>query len=314
MKKPILILIILFLGLIGCDKTENPIPPVFGDLNWSLYPGDSNNYLALYSFEDPSSNWSTNMNTKTHILLEDYTGHKCGSCPAAAEDALLLENDSSLGVIVVSIHACDVDAFQHLDSAMGFITDFTTNAGDVYIVDMPGFPANPIGTINRKPNPLDPENDVWFATAEWPTYVNQEQNSDLLANIQLQSNYFPSTNGLFIHVESEFKSNLSGDYNLIIYLVRESVIASQFIGGTTNLIDPNYNHHSVLSDNVNGTWGTLLSSGDVSSGTKFYNDYSIELPDPNFDSTYDISNLSLIAYICERNSFEVIQVTKLELD
>ena len=311
MRKNIYILIILFFGLIGCDKTENPIPPVFGDVNWDLYPGDSNNYLALYSFDDPSSNWSANMNTKTHILLEDYTGHKCGICPSAADTALMLENDPSLGVIVVSIHAGLFDGLQYLDPAQGFITDFTTDAGDVYIVDMPGFFANPLGTLNRKPNPLDPTNGVFFEVDKWSNFITQEQNSDLLANIQLQSNYFPSTNGLFIHVESEFKSNLSGDYNLIIYLVRESVITAQLVGTT---IEPNYHHHSVLSDNVNGTWGTLLSSGDVSSGTKFYNDYSIELPDPNTDSTYDINNLSLIAYICERNTFEVIQVTKLELD
>jgi hypothetical protein len=78
MKNTFLYLIfIAFIGIFGCDKIDNPIPPVFGDVDWSLYPGDSNDYLAFYNFDDPSTNWSENNNTTKNILLEDYTGHKC---------------------------------------------------------------------------------------------------------------------------------------------------------------------------------------------------------------------------------------------
>ena len=308
MKNYFYLLIFIVFGLFSCDKIENPIPPVFGDVDWSLYPGDSNDYLTLYNFDNPETNWSTNNNTKKHILLEDYTGHKCTNCPAAAVIAKQLEDDTALNVIMVSVHAGAGGAFQETDSE--FITDFTTEAGDVYVVDMPGMFANPLGTINR--NPTGANNTVWHASSSWVNTVNSETSANLLANIQVQANHFPSTNGLFIHTETEFKDNLSGDYHLIIYLIRESVIAPQKMGDGS--IDHHYHHHSILSDNINGTWGSLISSGNVNSGTKYYNDFSVELPSPNIDSTYEINTLSLVTYLCERNTFKVIQVTKTELD
>jgi hypothetical protein len=309
MKNTFLFLVFIsFIGIIGCDKIDNPIPPVFGDLDWSLYPSDSNNYLTLYNFDDPSSNWATNSNTSKNILLEDYTGHKCTNCPAAAVIAKQLEDDASLGVVLVSVHAGAGGAFQGTDTE--FTTDFTTDAGDVYVADMPGMFANPLGTINR--NSTGANNTVWHASSTWVNTVNIETSATLMANIQVQANHFPSTNGLFIHTETEFKSNLTGDFHLIIYLIRESVIAPQKMGDGS--IDHHYHHHSILSDNINGTWGSLISSGSVTNGTKFYNDFSIELTAPSNDSTYEFNNLSLVTYLCERNTFKVVQVTKTELN
>ena len=304
MKNYIYILSFTFICLSSCDKIEKPIPPVLGDVDWSLYPYDSTEYINLYNFENPGSNWNPNNNLKKYILLEDYTGHKCTNCPDAAITAEELEDDTTLGVIVVAIHASADGSFQATDGT--YSTDFTTPAGDVYVVDMPGMFANPMGTINRKSNGLN--GSVWHLANSWETAVNQETNQNLLANIQVQTNYFPSTNGLFIHTETEFNTNLNGNYHLIIYLLRNSVISPQSMSdGSTNY---NYNHHHVLSNNINGTWGTSIASGDIDENSKFYNDFSFELPT---DSTYNIDNLSLVTYLCERNTFEVIQVTKTEL-
>ena len=304
MKIYIYILSFFSICFFSCDKIEKPIPPIFGDLDWSLYPGDSNEYLDLYNFDDPSVNWNTNTNSKRYILLEDYTGHKCTNCPDAAIIAEELEDDTALGVVVVAIHASADGSFQATDGI--YQTDFTTEAGDVYVVDMPGMFANPMGTINRKSNGLN--GTVWHLANSWETVVNQETNQPLLANIQVKTNYFPSTNGLFIHTETVFNSDLIGNYHLIIYLLRNSIISPQSMSnGSTNY---NYNHHHILSKNINGTWGKLIASGNIDENSKFYNDFSFELPT---DSTYNIDNLSLVTYLCERNTFEVIQVNKTNL-
>ena len=291
----------------SCDKIEEPIPELPGGLDWNLYPGDSLDYLALYNFNSPDSNWEINSNTKRNILLEDYTGHKCTNCPDAAITAKELEDNTSLGVVVVAIHASTDGYFQ---STYGtYQTDFTTEAGDIYVADMPGMFANPMGTINRKSNGLS--GSVWQLSNSWETAVNQETYQPLLANIQVKTNYFPSTNGLFVHTETVFNSDLVGDYRLVIYLIRKSVISPQSMeDGSTNY---NYNHHHVLSNNINGTWGTQLFSGSVSSGEKFYNHYSYQLISPSTDLSYDLNNLSLVTYVCERNTFEVIQVIRTEL-
>ena len=317
MNNYIYILSFIFICFSSCDKIEKPIPELPGAIDWNLYPGDSLDYLSYYNFNDPESNWNTNSNNKRNILLEYYTGHKCPNCPAAAVTGKDLESNTSLGVTMVSIHAVPGNGFQYTFPP-DFTTDFTTEAGDIYATEIPGLNANPKGTINRIPNSNNPESEIWFSSDEWETNVNQEANQNLLANIQVQTNYFPSTNGLFIHTESEIKSNLVGDYRLIIYLIRKSVIAPQeFPNG---IIEYDYDHHNVLSDNINGAWGTPIGSNNLVEESKFYNDFSYEIPSLSTDSTYGIENLSLVTYICKLDkvsdpkSFKIIQVTKTDLE
>lgn len=301
------ILIIFSLFIFSCDKIENPIPPTFGNVDWSLFPGDSNDYLTLYNFDDLESNWTNNLNSKRYILLEDYTGHKCTNCPDAAVIAEELEEDTSLNVILVAIHASPDGSFQATDNEFTF--DFTTEAGDEYVTEMTGMFANPLGTINRKSNGLN--GTVWHIASSWENKVIEETNQINLANLQVQKNYFSETNGLFIHVETEFKTNMNGNYHLVIFLIRKSVLGPQKMSdGSTNY---SYNHHNILSENINGTWGNKIVSGEVNTGEKFYNDFSFELIDPIVDSTFNADNLSLVTILFERNTFEVIQVKKSDL-
>ena len=175
---------------------------------------------------------------------------------------------------------------------------------------MLGFLGNPMGTINRNSQGLS--GSVWYLATEWVNGVNNEINKPLIANIQLKKNYFASTNGLFIHTETSFLSPVSGDFHLIIYLIRNDVVSPQkFDAG---VVDTNYHHHSVLSDNINGTWGTLINDGGLADeNTVVYNDFTYELRDPSLNPTFNIENLSLIAYLCDRNTYEVIQVIKSDI-
>ena len=287
----------------SCDYVENPIPESSGDIDWNLYPFDTT------STPYPWPSFTTNNNTQRNILLEDYTGHTCTNCPAAADIAHQLEVNYPDRLFMASIHASTDGSFQAVQPPT-FNIDFTTQAGNTYVSEMSGFLGNPMGTINRKETGF--LNSVWYFSSDWTNAVSNEISSaPLLSNLQLAYNYYPQTNGLFIHTETEFKDNLTGDYNLIIYLLRDTVIGPEKLNnGTTEY---NYKHHAVLSNNINGTWGTSIVSGNVSSGDVFYNDFSYQLPDPAVDSTYNIDNLSLITYLCERNSFEIIQVIKTSL-
>ena len=296
---------ILLISILSCDKIESPLPEEFGKFDWSLYPGDPSNYP--YDISNPSLNWGENTNKKG-ILLEDYTGHKCTNCPAAAQIAKSLEDDSIKNVIVASIHASSDGSFQETDSL--FLNDYRTDAGDEYVSEMIGFLGNPMGTINRNSQGLS--GSVWHLATEWINGVNNEINKPLIANIQIKKNYFESTNGLFIHTETSFLSSVSGDFHLIIYLIRNDIVSPQkFDAG---VVDTNYHHHSVLSDNINGTWGTLINDGGLADeNTIVYNNFTYELPDPSLFPTFKIENLSLIAYLCDRNTYEVIQVIKSDI-
>ena len=299
MKKLLYILIIA--SFASCDYVENPIPEQSA-MDWSLYPEDT----AVTPYPWPT--WTSNTNTEQNILLEDYTGHTCIACPAAAVIAKQIESSNNGRVIVSSIHASDNGNFQFVQLPE-FVTDFQTTAGTAYANEIPLFGFNPAGTINRNSgSPLF--NSHWFLSGDWVTEVNSYLSSaSLKVNLQVKCNHYPQTNGLFVHTETEFTSNQTGDYNLIIYLIRDTVIAPQKY---SSYIDHHYHHHAVLSDNINGTWGTFIKT-DALAGDKFYNDFTYHLTDPFVDSTFGADNLSLITYVCERNTYEVLQVIKTKL-
>jgi len=296
----LLIIIICLVVFSSCDKVENPIPIEEGSVDWTLYPGGD---PATY----PYPTWLENTNTKQNVLIEDYTGHLCTNCPAAAELASTIESDNLDRVFVASIHASPSGAFQAL-SPPKFITDFTTSAGNSYCSDMPGFLGNPMGTINRT-NGGYQAGLVWYLSSEWTNKTSTLLTRNLRVNLQLKYNYFESTNGLFIHTETEILEGIEGPYNLILYLIRDTVISPQKLGnGTTN---EEYHHHSILTDNINGTWGTQIVDETAFAGEKIYNNFSYQIP--TTDSTFNIDNLSLISYVCNRENFEILQVIKTKL-
>lgn len=296
------ILLISTLGIYNtsCDRIEKPIPEKKGGIDWSLFPnGDSVDYNW------PS--WTQNTNNLQNVLLEDYTGHTCPNCPAAALVAEGIENSNPERVYVVSIHASPSNAFQSVSPPV-FTIDFTTKEGNTYVNEIPNFFANPIGTINRQDGGLS--NTLWYLSSTWTNEVNSALNNSPKAIMQLKKNYYPQTRGVFIHTESEFVASTPEECNLVIYLIRNKVISPQKLSNGTT--DTQYNHHNVLSGTINGAWGTNIGE-NFSVGDKIYNHFAIKLPDNNVDTTYNISNLSLISYIYNKNTYEVLQVIKTNL-
>ena len=303
MKK--IFFMILVFTVFSCDKIETPLPEAYGEFNWDLYPFEPSTYP--YDISNPANNWGPNSNKKG-ILLEDYTGHKCTNCPSAATIAKDLEEDTSLNVIVASIHASADGSFQSTDNL--FTNNYRTEAGDTYVSQMSGFIGNPLGTINRNDGGFT--GTVWYFPTNWTNGVSNELNNSLNTNIQLQYNYYVETNGLYVHTETSFLNTITGNYHLVIYLVRNDVVSAQkFNGGIT---DTSYHHHAILSDNINGTWGSLLIDSIATEDSIIYNDFSYELPDPLIDSTYRIDNLSLITYLFNRDTYRIEQAIKTDLE
>jgi len=300
MKNYIYLFIITTLVLvnISCDKIEHPVVEHTNELDWSLFPGGDSSTYAWPT-------WTENTYNQQNVLLEDYTGHTCTNCPAAAVIAKGLEDANPNRVFVASIHASVGNSFQAV-SPPEFTQDFTTEAGDTYVNSIPSFFGNPTGTINRKDGGI--ANTIWYASSNWAGAVNTTLNETPNAKIQQQYNYFPQTRGLFVHTESVLNTlNNNNEYAMVIYLVREVVVAPQKLANGT--VEEFYHHHNVLTDNLNGTWGITLEN----TTDKQYHNLAIQLPDNSSDTTYNINNLSLISYIYNKTNYKVEQVIKTEL-
>jgi hypothetical protein len=295
---------IFSLGLIGfglfinsCDKVENPVvPPI--EIDTTLYPGNWIDY--------PWPVFGANTNTDANVLIEDFTGHKCPNCPAAAVIASQIETSNPGRVFVASIHASPGDAFQGISTPGDgeyphYMTDFTTEAGDAYVTDISGLIGNPVGMINRE---ISPEGNPWnHVTNSWANEVSGLLSAnDLKINLQQEINYYPSTNGLFVHVEAEAMEQISANVSIVSYFIQKEVVATQKDGATT--ID-DYHHHNVMRGTISPIYGEPVFSS-AASGDKFQIDFSFAVP---VDDTLNIdSNIRIITYAMDLDTYKIYQV------
>lgn len=309
MKKLVFIPFALAVGIFSsCDRVTDPYKPAI-EIDTNLYPGNWEDYTY--------PTFTQNTNADRNVMLEDFTGHKCPSCPSGAAVAKDIENANSR-VFVATIHAGKggLTNFQKISNDCGTIT----NPNDEFctILYVPegleygatfqngyGFFGNPSGTINRVSFDGD-ANNMFLGYPEWTGRVNEVLTAnDLKLNIQAQSNYYTETNGLYLHVETEFLEDLSGnDYNLVVYVLENEIVDFQDSSG---VILEDYHHHNVFRGCIDGlAWGRSIA-GNHTANEKTYYDYSYELPAGKTNADYH-----LLIYAYDVATYEVLQVIKHE--
>jgi hypothetical protein len=308
MKHSIFYLLAIGVAFASCDRVENPIPGDAANYDITLFPG---NYAAQYNYPTFGANNNSNVN----VLIEDYTGHQCGNCPAGAIAAKGVEDANPGRVIVVSEHAGygGISQYQRIHTPdepeyPKYSRDFTNEAGLTYVTAIAGILGNPYGMVNRKPATGSSSTSPWIPYGQWQ--VNAEnilQENNLRANIQMAVNYYDETDALFVHVEAESKTALTGNYNLVVYAIAKDVVDWQ----KNYTVFPNdvefYHHHNVHIGNVNGTWGDPVFSGEIASGTKIRKDYTYKIRENFRDLEY-----AVVAYLMNADTYEILQVIMVE--
>ena len=238
----------ILIGFSSCDRVEQPYydiaacPPV--------------------SFPDTSG-------TVRNMLFEEFTGHTCGNCPSGAYD--LREVWQPLygeRLVIVSIHA---GAFAYVDAPGGYTADYTTVAGEEYntFFNVTGYPS---GMLNRVPY----AGSAVIGKANWGNAFNIESPKPLEIDLQMYLEYDSINDpySLCVHMRSKFLTSKTGTYNVVGYFVEDSIVSKQknYPGAQgdptyANPYDVNYVHRHVLRDNIGGTWGVNMWSGNASAGT-----------------------------------------------
>ncbi len=309
MKKILFILAITAVGFASCDKVQNPYPVGAPQGSWALYPnGDSAHYAT-----NVWPTFTTNTNVNRNVLIEDYTGHQCIYCPAAAALALQLEDDNPGRVYVSSVHTGAsglIEAFQQLSSPT-FVVDFTCPEGLLigkrFGVDTPGSPfqGNPFGSVSRKDHgngyPVTAAN-TWASATDAMIATN-----DLKVNIQAVANYYPSTRGLFLHTEIDvIDPTLTNELKVVVQLIEDSLQAPQKFPSST---DYNYVHRDIFRGTIDGfNFGRTLDVAHMNANGDYNFFYIYELP-----SQYDSSNMHVLIYVRDAVTEEVYQVIKKQL-
>jgi hypothetical protein len=250
----------------ACDKVDDPL-------------GDN---------EGPVDQGTT---VPRRVLLEDCTGHACNNCPQAAEIAEELKGIYGDDLIVVAVHMVDGFAAPVPPLDDGYLdTDFRTAAGAAYEQAF-NVTSLPKGFVSRQSY----ENAVALSRTKWSSAVaaiiGQEADFKLWFDTL---DFNAGTNTVTTTVKAVCTKAITGDHNLTIYLTEDNVVDGQENLEADPSFIPDYVHHHVLRDNLNGTWGEPILTGSASAGDTLSLSYTYTLS----ANVLEPSNCALVAYVC----------------
>lgn len=251
------------------------------------------------------SDFTARTNPVRKVLLEDFTGHQCGTCPYAAVKIKELTDTYGDQIVAVAIHAGGLAELLNEDK---FNYDFTTTAGNDYDA-LFGIDIIPNGMINRQNYP---ERTHMVSPFKWDPYVSAMTKLAPEADIQINAFYNETIDQLCIDTYYEFLEEMPGNYRLSVLIVENDIVSWQknYENGDPNYPVgdlENYTHQHVLRAAVNGSWGKDLQ--ETRKGNPTVIRYGYEL-----GSDWVKENLELIAFIYNADNYEVLQAEKVHLE
>lgn len=258
----------------------------------------------------PSTTGNTNIIYRK-AFVEDYTGHKCGNCPAAAVQLKALESQYHGQIVPVAVHA---GFFAKTNGP--YPTDFQTPAGDAYDLQFGNSAAgNPNGLINRVGYGTGSFIKQWSG---WGTAVAAMVAMPAKFQIKINNTFNTSTKMLSTDITVKSLAANTGTYKLVVLLTEDSVIAEQldYSKPSGQQFIANYEFNHLLRGAINSSWGDAV----FTPGTVALND-SVVKSYPNFsvNASYRPNKCHVIAYLYDADSasptyYEVLQAEEKEVE
>ena len=253
--------------------------------------------------------------SKRVALIEEWTGHTCIACPAAARDIHMLDSLYGESFIAISIHddffaePCPPHPIPNcgVGHPGAFAEDFRCPTGQSYSATFPVGPSSPPqGLVNRLGYP----NDEVKTRGVWPGLVDSIQNEDACASMHIEHVYNSGSRGLGVTVWGTWLQTYTGNVNVCIMLTESGMVGWQTDG---LLCDSQFVFEHVLRECVNtpgSITGNSISTGPTAVGTT----YSYSLPSEyTVPVAYDATNCHLVAIIYDTVTQEVLQAWEVEL-
>ena len=296
---------ILLFNITSCDIIEGPYL-----IDNNTNPVDTNTFVKK-------------------VLIEDFTGHRCPNCPAAAEELVSLQDFYGDRVIGIAIHPSS-PAFSTPSplTASSYTYDFRTQFGDdidnIFEITTVGLPR---GMVNR--TGFDTQHQL--GKDEWSSIVQTELEKAPIFGITLSSNVSNGNGTVSITAEALTNINLDKkekieDYNIVICLTEKNIVQWQKDNTAGDIED--YEHNHVLRTMINTTFGESIGNSFVD-GDIWEKDYSIDITNlENTNENYSLNtlfmgngnckewnedNMEIVVYIYNTSNYEIVQVEEIHL-
>ena len=285
----VLIAAIAFSAFVACDEIDEPV--VIIDQQTTTDGLLDDNYVK-----------DSVMVTTKHVLLEDFTGHKCVNCPEAAIAAHDLSEALNHKLIIYSVHA---GYYATPDETGNYTADFRCTEGEELYNDFAAF-ANPIALIDR----VKFNGAVLIGAGNWEDAVMDELAKDNTVDLKVRNIYYPDLDKIQISVSTTFLSATADPYKLVVYIVEDGIVSPQknnnaAIGPSPDWL--NYEHRNIVRTSVNSTYGGFITAdGMVQTGAEYTNHFIFPL-----NPLWVAANCNLIAYVYNDVTKEIMQVAEL---
>jgi hypothetical protein len=237
------------------------------------------------------------------ILIEDFTGMKCGNCPEAADLAHEIQDVYPGRVVVLAIHS-GWYAMPNKDFTYDFRTETGTAIDNFFKVSDAG---NPNGMVNR----IEKSGSRIIGPAGWAGMAGSLTTQPPLMSIEIEPAYDESTRTISVEAIVKYLESGSANHQICVYIAEDSVVAPQQDDRLVPPVNEEYVHNHVLRGSMNGTWGENLSDIAIAAGESFTKNYTYKIP---ADSDWRPRHLKIIAFVHDYgDSFEVLQVEESHL-
>jgi thiol-disulfide isomerase/thioredoxin len=235
--------------------------------------------------------------TNKVVVIEELTGPKCPNCPKATKTVENIIEKYPDNVIAVNIHGNLL-----ADPAKPGDPDFRNeDAKNLELWFKPWF-GKPAASINRIQ-----DNDMFFVRESIDLYqseVEKELEKPLEMNLFMGVEYDENTRKIDIEVTANPVVDLSGEYNITVYILESHIIAAQY-NGTDIITD--YEHNHVLRKCLTNFTGDFFAK-DMSKGQILRQKFSYVLPQVDGKLNH-AEHTSVVAFIHKSgfNTRDIIQ-------
>ncbi|MBP7497816.1 MAG: Omp28 family outer membrane lipoprotein [Bacteroidales bacterium] len=270
----------------SCDKIEGPY---------------IENNIITDTIACPIPQFTVKTNFQKNVLLEEFTGFRCGYCPQGHRllDSLSIIYGSKL--ISYSIHS---GYYSEPKINTNYKIDFRTQSG-LDIFDYFQIKDTPKAMIDR--NSI--KGSYAVNTNGWKENLDMELAKAPVLDIQIKADIDTVNHKLCSHIRVQCLQTFSQNLNLTVYLVEDNIKYWQ----TDYSADPqdieNYNHRDVLRASINGTWGEQLNQATVVKDQFFIKSYKFY-----YNNNWNYKNLKIIAFVTDKATKEVLQAEKFSLE
>lgn len=294
-KKTIGLLIAIVCFLISCDYVNQPY----------TVPGPN-------GCTSPEPGFSPRTDPKKKVLIEDFTGHFCGSCPSAHRvlDTMFSKPAYKESVVAIAHHSSYAGTFTDPWSTVGnpelqFIYDFRNTISTELDYKYNGI-SYPSGLVNRKDFGAGP----LVGHSTWQGYTDNLLNLPQQVDIQIKPIYDPIEKTICAYYYVDALADLVGEYKISLYLTEDSIIQWQKNSSTVPIYVPNYVHNHVMRISFNGLFGTKINpTGSITSGDTFIDGYSVSVS----GTDWNIHHLYIVAFVYNEATDEIIQAEQVKV-